>query len=257
MTIRIRNTIFISALSAAGIILLLFLLGSMFTLYSLGETADSLIDSESTMINISHVFVLLIFSLVSGIILLYSFRKTSSPEVFFYIIFLLLFSLEGLRLALIYIKETGMPLSLGRTLSRGIYFSRFLGTICLFLSGLFSCGIRNQRIEILLVSGILIAMVLAATIPLDNRGTGFNLVYTNGLEDLFFTGFLILKILGIWNYFYAGIINNNRNYFLIGLGILMTTAGRELVLGFSASGVYNPRPAPFNPGNRFIRFEDS
>ncbi|MBI9103284.1 MAG: hypothetical protein JEY99_12780 [Spirochaetales bacterium] len=234
MTIKIRNTIFISSLSAAGIILVAFIAGSLYMLYSFSIPLKELLDINSVMLNLSHVSALLVFALISATVLLHSFRKTSAPEVFFILVFLLLLSTESLRLGLIYIQKAGLPFETGRTLSRVIYFGRFMGTTSIFISGLFACGIRNQRIEMLMGIGALISLSLATTIPLDNRTSEFSMIYTNSLNSQFFVVFMIIKVLSVWNYIYAGIVNNNRNYYFIGIGILMITAGLELVLNFQA-----------------------
>ena len=232
MTIKARNTIFIAGIIFAGTVFLSFVSGSLYTIYMQGIPSASPINTESAVINLSNSAALMVFALVSGIIILRSFRKTSSPEIFFLMVFLLSFFVESLRLVLIYISISGLPFENGMAVSRIIYFGRYLGVISLFLSGLFSCGIRTQRTEILFGLGAVISLTFAFSIPLDSRGTDFNLIFTNGLEHEFFIGFLIIKILGVWNFFYAGIINNNRNYYIIGLGTLLITAGRELALHF-------------------------
>ena len=228
MTIKVRNTIFITCLIISSVAFLLFLAGVLYLLYICNSSFQELIDPTSPLFSLTQITFYLLFALISGIILLYSFRNTSSPEIFFLMLFMLVFSLEGLQAGLIYIQEANLPFEIGRTLSRGIYFGRYLGTISLFVSGLFACGIRYQRMEILIGLAILISFSLAASIPLDNRTADETLLYTNSLNREFLIGFFIIKIMTIWNYVYASIIHKNNNYFIISLGVLLILAGREL-----------------------------
>ncbi len=228
MTIKIRNMVFLTGLIAFTVILILYTIGSVLLISYFEITTEKLFNNRLSEINLVYVFTLLLSALLSGIVIHYSFRKTSSAEIFFFMIFLLLFSVESLRLGMIYIERAFLPFETGRTLSRIIYFSRFWGTLCLFSTGLFACGVQYQRIELILGIGFLVALSLATTIPLDSSITQNSMIHTNGLEDKFFIGLLIIKILGVWNFLYAGWINNNRNYYLIALGLALATSGREL-----------------------------
>ena len=231
MTIKVRNTVFIAGLSAVGLILLIFLIGSgvLLNLLTPGVAPSDLVSSDKPYIQLIQILFLLIYILTSGILLHASFRKTSSAEIFFFFIFLLVTSLEGLRLLILAVDLTSLPYENAVTLSRAVYFGRILGTLCLFTSGLFACGMQYQRMEAVLGLCVLISLSLATTMPLDT-GTGDTvLLYGNGLGLQFTFGFMIIEFLGIGNYFYAGAINNNRSYNFMALGMALVFAGRELL----------------------------
>lgn len=236
MTIKVRNAIFISGLTAMGLVFLLFLIGSilMFIFFIPKISPENDVNSPFPYFNLVYILILLIYCLGAGILLRVSFRKTSSAEIFFFFLFLVFTSFDALRTLILLADLRNLPFEAAVTISRTIYFFRFLGTLCLFTSGLFACGIQYQRMEVILGISTLIALSLATTIPLDTAVRSQNLLLGNSLGTEFLIGFLIVKLLGIGNYFYAGTINNNRSYYFMALGIGLVFAGQEILFLQSA-----------------------
>ena len=55
----------------------------------------------------------------------------------------------------------------GALVTRAVYFGRFLGTLVVLVSGLFFLGAEYQRMEIYLGVAFLLAISLAAAVPVD------------------------------------------------------------------------------------------
>jgi len=220
-----------SGLILSGLILLAFFTGSLLILHFLvpGLTPADFFAPDRPYVYLVQILVLLAFCLIAGILLHISFRKTSSAEIFFFFLFLFLTSLEGTRLLILAVNLRELPFENAAALSRLVYFCRYLGTLCLFTSGLFASGLQYQRMEAVLGICALVAFSLAVTLPLDTGGDLHELLFRNSLERQFSIGFLIIQLFAVGNYFYAGWLNNNRNYHVMALGMALVLTGRELL----------------------------
>jgi len=228
MTLKLRNNIFILGLSLSGILTLTFLAGAVTLLIRYPRAVLHLQ-------GILPLSLLNFFILAAGILILYSFRKTSSPEIFFFFIFLLSLGTESFRLGLLTLSIMDFPFEFGLLLSRFVYFGRLLGTLALFSAGLFSCGIPYQRLELTLGSSFLIALALASNLPLESGVQGGDLLYRNSLTTEFTLGLLTVELLGLGNLLYAAKIHNDRKYYALTLGLALVISGRYLV--YSGQGL--------------------
>jgi len=233
MTLNSRNKIFITALILCTMTLLAYTLGALYLFIEYPDytTMDKLLTSpETSPINaIAPLFVINLFILIAGIILLRSFRKTTSAEIFFYFLFLMSFGAEGLRMVLIYINVLDLPFQMGMTISRAIFFFRFFGSLCLFSTGLYSCGIPYQRLELMLGSITLAALALSTSIPLETGVKGADLIYNNGSASEFAIGFIIIEALTVFSFIYAVQHHNNQSYFFLAMAMAMVVTGRSLM----------------------------
>ena len=239
MTLKLRNNIFILGISVGGVMSLTFLAGTVTLLirYPQEIPLGSLFSTQAVphLQGILPLMLLNIFILSAGILLLLSFRKTSSPEIFFFFVFLLSLGTESFRLGLLYLNIRSIPFDFGLLLSRFVYFGRLTVTLALFSAGLFSCGIPYQRLELTLGSCFLVALALASNLPLESGVQGWDLLYRNSLSSEFTLGLLTVELLGLGNLLYAVKIHNDRNYYALAFGMGAVILGKYLV--FSGEGL--------------------
>ncbi len=171
----------------------------------------------------------LLFSISAMIVLYFSFRKTKSPEIFFFIIFLISMSFDSLKASFELIRILDLPPYYGVLITRAVYFGRFLGTLAILAGGLFSLGAEYQRMEIYLGVAFLLAFTLAAAVTVDMTQPEPYLLYNMGnVRELGIVSTLFLSF-GVFNFVLYAIQNSSRDHLLIAGGLALVIAGREIL----------------------------
>ena len=229
MTITSRNRTILTGL--AVVCLLLFAYVATIVLIFRSVTPENL-QSETNATMVPILFALLtelLFCILSVAILYLAFRKTSSPEVFYFIVFLVAMAFDSIKVFQIFIEVHNASPLYGVLATRITYFGKFLGTLCIFSSGLSISGVQRQKTEIYLGIGLLLSFLLAATVPIDMTTIEKNLVYHIGnrteiiIAGVLFLGFTLIS------FALAAIQTGKKDFLLMGLGIALTAAGRELL----------------------------
>lgn len=231
MTIKARNTVFISCFAAIAVFFVFFLASGGMILYRITPkpSVKSFFDPADPLFNLTAVFISLIYCLTAGIIFLRSFRKTSSAEIFFFFIFLTLTAVESLKVLTFWVDYFSLPFEGISLVSRVVYSAHIMAALCLFASGLFACGLQYQRLEAVLGICFLVTLFMAPLLPLDTSARNSNLLFALGLQREFLLTFLVVGALGVCNYIYAASLNSNSSYHLMALGMAMVIAGKELL----------------------------
>ena len=221
MTIRTRNKIILLGICLTALLFTAFLASTISVLKRnpAREAANALLAPQATE---------LLFVLAATTILYFSFRKTKSPEMFFFSIFLISMSFDSLKALLLLTETLDLPPYYGVLLTRAAYFGRFFGTLAVLISGLFSLGAEYQRMEIYLGVTFLLAFALSASVLVDMTETGTNLLYRIGNKrELGIINFLFLSF-GVFNYVLYAVLNASKDHILIALGLALVIAGREI-----------------------------
>lgn len=177
---------------------------------------------------IISIISLLLIIFISGWFLRNLFKKTASPELFFYIIFLFSFSFESFRLINIFINYYEIPVHFGMLNSRLIYFGRLFGLVSLLCSSLYALDIKYQKFGTLLGGAAFLSLIVAYTLPLDSSVFLTNFLYRPGDEQGLFLLNISFMVFIVMNFIIAA-IKKERRYFLIMLAVILVLAGRELL----------------------------
>ncbi len=230
MTITVRNRIILSGIGIVTLLLLLFILfiGLLFR-----EIPLRSMDQSSLAPFLLAVLCEVLFSLAAVIVLFFSFRKTTSPEIFFFILFLITIAFDSLKAINIYFTVAPIPSNVGILVSRMVYFGKYFGTLCVFACGLFPTGISYERLELFLSSALLLATVFAGTIPVDMTDLQPNYLFATGLSGEIRAVSIAMYSFAFLNYILAALRNGNRTYLLIGTGLALCIVGRELLFHVS------------------------
>ena len=238
MTRKVRKRFLIGATTTAQIIVLIHIAVILF-LFIFSEGIQSF-EFLPEMIPHGNPFLLItglaLQAAVSGGALLglfLFFRKTPSPEVFFFQFALLGFAFSSLRLLAIPMSHYITSLFTLMPLTKFVFFGRLFAVLCLFLSGLFSTGLTFQKQGVYLSTAFIVAVVIAATLPVDCTRFTLPLICDAGKTTGFTLAFYILSIFSVLNYIYAAGLHSDRNYTLNALALLLVIAGMQLTYYFA------------------------
>lgn len=177
---------------------------------------------------VSHL-AQLIYCLGTTLMLYVTFRKTTSPEIFFFTIFVVAMSLDSFKSLQVVVDISDMSPFFGMIITRVVYYGKFLGTLSLFSAGLFSTGVEYQRTEIVLGIALLLAFVLAATVPVDVTELKENLVHELGRHLELVIISVLFQVFAFLSFVLAGIQSNNKSYFAVAAGAGAVMTGRHLL----------------------------
>ena len=238
MTRKVRKRFLIGATTTAQIIVLVHIALILF-LFVFSEGLGSFA-SIPEMIPQGKPFLLVIAlslqAAVSGGALLglfLFFRKTPSPEVFFFQFALLGFAFSSLRLLAIPLSYYITSLFTLMPLTKFVFFGRLFAVLCLFLSGLFSTGLTFQKQGVYLSTAFMLAVVIAATLPVDCTRFTLPLICDAGSTTGFNLAFNILSLFSVLNYVYAAGLHSDRNYTYNAIALLLVIGGMQLSYFFA------------------------
>ncbi|MDR0474599.1 MAG: hypothetical protein LBH43_13120 [Treponema sp.] len=171
-----------------------------------------------------------VFSLVTLIVIRYSFEKTQSEEIFYIGCFALSMAFECFRIVVPLKNAIGLPGIYLYISSRLLIFGRCLGLFSLFAAGICAAGLRIEKQRNMVITAITVAMILALGIPIDGLSWDSSLNMQSGYVPMFLLVEAGLPVITVLSFFVAAHIRSAKEYIAIGLGILMVFAGRNILL---------------------------
>ena len=168
-----------------------------------------------------------------------SFRKSPSPEVFFFRIFMLTLPLNVLRLLIPEVSEGALPDSWGLMVTRVAWFARFFGIAALLNIGVFSSDIPFRRSGSVLGMGALAAMAIAAMLPLDVTQPIGNLLYRAGAETALALACVFMEILAVLSLAGVSASRANSRYYTLSAALLAVVVGADFLF-FASSPLVIP-----------------
>ena len=238
MTRRNRKRFLIGATITAQIIVLLHIVLVVFVFSSNIElTAERKLQVMLT--GASPLLLVIVLSLQSAVCagallgLFLFFRKTPSPEVFFFHFALLGFAFTSLRLVAIPMAYYTTSLFTLLPLTKAVFFGRLFAVMCLFLSGLFSTGLTFQKQGVYLATAFAIAGVIALSLPVDCTEFSLPLICEAGKTAGFSIAFYSLGVFAVLNYLYAAGLHSNRDYTFNAIAVLLVLIGMQLIYHFA------------------------
>jgi len=168
-------------------------------------------------------------------LILFSFRKTVSTEIFFYSFWVLSVGLEILRLVLYSLVVGGASLSLQILGAKALVFTRYVGYFSLFLSGLYAAGFRNEKIGTVVALIVAVAFGLAASIPVNTGSFSLTLELRPGYAAVNTGLGLVAGAVTVANFLYAAHSTSESSYKAAALGSALFFVGQRLLIS-----VWNP-----------------
>ncbi len=171
-----------------------------------------------------------LYSAMSLGLILLSFRKTDSTEIFFFAFWVLSVGLEVLRLGAFALAAEGGTTFMHAAVSRALLFARYSGCFALFVSGLYAVGFRNEKLGSVLAIVLVVSLGLSLAMPINTGSYAATLELRSGYSGLNTILFIIVGIVTTFNFLYAAVYKGERTYRLVGLGAAALIIGYHLLI---------------------------
>jgi hypothetical protein len=244
MTISFRNKLFgtaffLTLICAIGFSVCVFFLVSRNISFSLFDSLPigPYFSSKKPFLP-AHIVVLvrtgimLAFSVIlTGTVLRY-FRKTSSPEVFFFMAFLASISFESFRIVQPFLVAANLPPDIGTVPTRIVYFARYFGIFSLFAAGLYPVGFTYEKLGRILFFVSLAALAISGGMPVDSSTLGAGFLHAPGYGAAQSTLAVSFGVLASGNFFLAGVLKSSASHYKMGTAVALVLMGREMSFFF-------------------------
>lgn len=181
------------------------------------------------------VIILLLEAALSAALILslfIFFRKTHSPEVFFFLFGLLGLTLQSARFLMVPLSLVSLSSYSLIPITRLVYFGRLLTVLSFFASGLFATGFTSPRRNFYLSIMLLVSFIIAATLPVDFTSVESPLLFAIGEETGFNLAYYSLAVFTVLNFILAAYQHSESIYWYAAGAILMVFLGVELLFLF-------------------------
>ncbi len=243
MTLSLRNSI-IKASIILSLTVFTFFIISIFYMKSMSLVSFDEINSILSKIFLSNnnkqaspllwilstTVLIFVFSIFSILLLYHYFKKKISPEIFFFMLFILAISLQPVRLFQFQIQLLNLSPYFGVIVTRLFFFFRLFGIFCFFASSLFPIGVKFQKFGTILISILLLSITIAALIPIDPTVLEVTLLYKISDKTSIYIMILSIRFLTLINFTRVTISTKSKNYLLILFSSLLIITGDELIL---------------------------
>jgi hypothetical protein len=162
------------------------------------------------------------------------FRRTSSPELLFLMLFLASLSLEVWRAANLLFHLLPVPAAVAAVATRAVLFGRLFGLCCLLASSLYAAGLRYSHYPAAAGALALLAFTLAAVQPVDATTLTPSFLYALGDPQGYHAIGAVLAALIVASFLAAALIRRSTRFAGVAAGAALLLAGRALA-GYGAS----------------------
>lgn len=170
-----------------------------------------------------------LYSALALALILFSFRKTASTEVFFFAFWVLSVGFEVLRLGAFALAAEGGTMYMQAAGSRVLLFTRYAGSLSLFTAGLYAAGFRNEKLGMTLIVVLAVALGLALAMPVNTGSFAPTLEIRVGYSELNAALFFIVGLAAVLNFLYGAAHKGERAYRLVSLGAAAIVLGYRLL----------------------------
>ncbi|MDR2135172.1 MAG: hypothetical protein LBO76_00995 [Treponema sp.] len=171
-----------------------------------------------------------LYSLVTLVLIYYSFEKTRAPEILFITMFVLSFSFETMRLLTPLQKTWAIPSVYLLIASRTLLFGRFFGIFALFAAGVYAAGLEVQKQVNVILVVVFIALIVSLGVPIDILTWDSSFSMINGYLSLFRMTETVVFIITAMSFFISAWSRGTPEYVAIGAGSFLAYAGRNILL---------------------------
>jgi hypothetical protein len=168
-------------------------------------------------------------ALILGLIL-YSFRKTVSAEVYFYAFWVLSLGFETLRLVIFGLAAARGSPYWQILATKALLFARYSGYLALFASSVYAAGFRNEKLGTVAALILALALALAAAMPVNTGSYAPSLELRAGYAELHAAFYIVASLVTVANFLYAATSTGEGSYRLVALGCAAFLAGRQLLV---------------------------
>lgn len=220
MTLNVRKRVLLYAFLLTSIIILTSVVFSFIILLSKQYQLDS---AQKEMLHQNQILAVFLF--VGSCILFFLYKKSVSPEMFFYIIFIFSLSLELLKIFQLYFYTNNFPLFPGLLTSKIIYGGRVFSLFSLFAASLFCTGFETRRMLTLFVTYLFLSVLFGMNILLLTKKINQFFIYTLGYKKEIYFLYILIAVFCIINYIFGTIKTRSIDFGILGLASLLAAGG--------------------------------
>jgi hypothetical protein len=176
------------------------------------------------------IAVSVLYSLLTIILIYFSFEKTQSPEIVFIAFFAAAFAPETLRLIIPLGRVYDIPSLYSLLASRAILFSRCFGIFSLFAASMYAAGFKSQRQRNVIIIITVTALFIALGVPIDTLAWDSGLNMVSGYTSMFLLIEIGTFLFTTVSFFIAAWSRGSREYAYIGTGAVLVFLGRNILL---------------------------
>lgn len=186
--------------------------------------------SEQTgLFNLLSPGVCLLIAWLASFVFLRNFRRISSPQLFFFLLFWISMGFELVRVLNLYLLPMDVPVSTHLTLSRVDTFGRLFASLSLFAASLYATGVKLQHQGTILAGIVIVAAVLSYLIPFDSNRVGQSLMYVPSEGFSLDAMRLVAGALTLLNFINHAISSRDSGEVSIIMPVILLIVGHELV----------------------------
>lgn len=178
----------------------------------------------------ASIIVMVVYALIMVFLIYFFFEKTHSPEILFFALFALSFSLEIFRLALPLTEARGWPPAYRVTASRIVLFGRQFGILSIFITGIYATGWEFQKHGNIILIITAAALLSATIVPLDGLSWDTSGTLIIGYTSMFMIAEIGIILITILSFFIAAYSRGAKEFTLSGVGLLLVCLGRDSLL---------------------------
>jgi len=179
---------------------------------------------------IAAVLMAVVFSLVTVVVLYYSFENTHAPEILFFAFFTLSFLVESFRtLVPLSILNDWPPAVIVGT-ARAIGFSRFFGLLSFFAASVYATGVDFQKHSRVLVIIFITSLTIASGIPVDGLTWDASFTPISGYKTMFELVEFGIAIISVLGFLVAGRTRGAGQFPVAAIGGALVFIGRDILL---------------------------
>lgn len=186
------------------------------------------LSSQTPYINLVSPAISIVFAWAAALVFLRYFRKITSPQLFFLVLFWVSMGVEIMRALNLFCITQDAADYYRMIFVRIAMIGRLFGIMSLFAASLYMVGFKLKQQEIILIVITFISIAMANFIPIDGTQVGQELMFLPSTGYSLDTFRLIVGALTILNFLkYAFTSKEKSNYFLA-IAVIFLLFGLEL-----------------------------
>ena len=157
------------------------------------------------------------------------YRRARTPALPYLLLFFLSVGIESLRGATGVLFATDSTVQAAVTMTRIVYWGRFVGLFALLLSSIYCIELKYRHVYVMGGGSLLIALAIAASIPVDRTTFLVQLTWKLADEQGVWFVDVVLVALVIVTTIGASALKRDRRFLFLAGGFALLLAGRELL----------------------------
>jgi len=244
MTLSERNIFFKAGIALCSVVTLLVMAVSSFVIPVYPEMEENIRRPEYLFQIVSgwflgsdyyavHASLILaaLFSLIGTLLIHNFFERTSAPEILYISFFTLSLSFEVIRLILPLHLIYNYPSFYLLSASRVLLFARYFSIVSLFTASVCAAGLEVQKTYNVIFFMIIAVLLIILGIPIDTQIWDTSFVMFNGYSSMFRMIEAVAFIATAVTFFIAAKVRDSREYFHVGIGVVLALIGRNVLIG--------------------------